>query len=243
MQGILNRLTEAYNWVLATVTLPQALIAAAVLLVLVIILLIVLSSKERSHEEEIEEIKKQHQEEKVALKKRQDEREKALNERESKLKVAEEARARADSMEADAAYEQAAQDEAPAKDETFAEPVETRQVDKEERQEVVESLAPVVSADAESKRILEAARAEAFKLMRKADQEYLEIVSRANDEAEFIRKKANERLLHAHDSLKQAIVRSGEIVEDAYSDMGRAALEAERMLPGAGESTEEARDA
>lgn len=70
--------------------------------------------------------------------------------------------------------------------------------------------------DMASGKLLSEARRQAQELTNKSEREYLEIITRAHDEAEFIRQKANERLMHAHESLRQSIARSGEIIEEAY---------------------------
>lgn len=192
--SLASRIAAIYENIKSGVSVDVMMLLSAALFITVIILVVLLCARARRFHRLFDE--------QAALTADAEEADAALLTREARISKKEEAlmRREAEIEKSEARIEAALRDER-----TVYQPqIETQ------------PAASTALFDIESRKLLGDARKQAYELIQQADREYLEIVSRANDEAEFIRKKANDRLLKAHESLKQSLVRSGEIIEEAY---------------------------
>ena len=194
------------------------LLAALILLILSIVLIGALARRNRRYDDLLEEREKQD----YAAQRMEKERQQALGERDSALRLAERERERA--------LEDIAQL-------TGQVGVLTRFRDE---------YVAIPDARAEAARIVREAKEHAYLVSSRTEMEYAELIEHANQEAESIRSVAQQRLARSHDTLKAALARAKEIVEEAHatssrlSQMGVAYVPAPRLIEAPSEAEAQA---
>ncbi len=228
-RDVLTRLTDtAEPW--------HFLLAALILLILSIVLIGALARRNRRYDDLLEEREKQD----YAAQRMEKERQQALGEKDSALRLAERERERALEEKDEQLREK--DEQLREKDEHIAQLTGQVGVLTRFRDEYV----AIPDARAEAARIVREAKEHAYLVSSRTEMEYAELIEHANQEAESIRSVAQQRLARSHDTLKAALARAKEIVEEAHatssrlSQMGVAYVPAPRLIEAPSEAEAQA---
>lgn len=181
----------------ASVSLWQVALVALLLLILSIILICVLAGRNRKCEEMAEEKERAGYE----ADRIEHEHRAALSESEDAL----------------IATQTACEEELTKKDREIA-ALRERAADLQKFHDVYSGIP---SAQSEAARIIREAKDHAYIVSNRTEMEYAEIIEHATQEAEAMNALARERLNRSHETLKKALARAGEIIEEAHAQAAK----------------------
>ncbi len=200
----LSGFTDVINSVTSAVEPWQFLLAAAILLVLAIVLICALASRNRKFDDLLEEKEKQD----YAAQRAEKEKEQLAKEKESSVRQVQAETERVVESKDQQLHE---------KDAKIA--GLENQVDELTR--FRDEYVQIPDARVEASRIIREAKDHAYVVSNRTEMEYAEIIEHANQEAESIRSLAQQRLTRSHETLKAALARANEIVEEAQLTASR----------------------